>query len=158
MTDGGTLVRCTGVTKPYAKSERDMIGGLIAVKEYSGTGSYTLDATTTYKYDILDLLTMVMDVYSKQTTMVYDSLGGKTSMTDLTMGAWSYVYDVNGNLTSQTDARSQTINFTYVTRSAVSQERTGLPMGATLLESMVYGYDQAGTGYANGKGQRTSMS
>jgi RHS repeat-associated protein/uncharacterized repeat protein (TIGR01451 family) len=153
--DGRTVTRTTDAKGHRTEHESDVLGRLIAVKEYNGTSSYTLDATTTYTYNPLDVLTQVTDAYSKNITMASDSLGRKTSMTDLAMGAWSYQYDVNGNLKTQTDARGQVITFTYDDLNRL--ERKSWPAyGSNPAESLLFRYDQSGTGYAYGKGQRTS--
>jgi RHS repeat-associated protein len=157
-TDGRTVTRTTDAKGHRTERESDMLDRLVAVKEYSGESTpYTLYSTTTYEYNFQDLLTGVADGYGKNSTMVYDSLGRKTGMTDLAMGAWSYTYDVNGNLTSQTDARSQTITFTYDALNRLTS-KSWPSYGSNPAESMVYGYDQTGTGYANGYGQRTSTT
>jgi RHS repeat-associated protein len=149
-TNGRTVTRTTDANGHRTEHESDMLGRLIAVKEYNGTSSYTLDATTTYTYNRLDLLTQVTDAYSKNITMAYDSLGRKTSMTDLAMGAWSYVYDVNGNLTQQTDARNQQIGFTY---DALNRLTYKTYHDGSLAQ---YVYDEGWV--SNGKGQRTTAA
>jgi RHS repeat-associated protein len=155
-TDGRTVARTIDAKGHGTEHESDMLGRLIAVKEYNGTSMpYTLDATTIYEYNPLDLLTKVTDAYGKQTTMQYDSLGRKSSMTDLAMGAWSYVYDVNGNLKTQTDARSQVITFNYDALNRLTS-KSWPSYGTNPAESLVYKYDQTSTGYSYGKGERTS--
>jgi RHS repeat-associated protein len=154
-TDGRTVARTIDAKGHRTEHESDMLNRLIAVKEYNGTSTYTLDATTTYTYSPLDLLTQVTDAYGKNVTMAYDSLGRKSSMTDLAMGAWSYVYDVNGNLKTQTDARSQVITFNYDALNRLTSKNWP-SYGTNPAESLLFKYDQTGTGYSYGKGQRTS--
>jgi RHS repeat-associated protein len=91
----------------------DAFGRLVAVEEYTGTGPYSLYATTAYEYDVLDNLTKVTDNASNVNTITYDSLSRKTGMTDPDMGSWSYGYDAVGNLVQQTDAENQVITFNY---------------------------------------------
>jgi YD repeat-containing protein len=124
------------------------------VREYSGTSSYALYATTTYAYDPLDQLICVTDAASNVTTISYDSLGRKTQSNDPDLGVWDYSYDANGNLLTQTDSQApsrQTLWFGYDALDRLTQKRQTNSTG-TLLAS--YGYD-AGT---NGKGHRTSTS
>ncbi len=95
--------------------EKDVYGQIVAVDEYTGDGSaqdpYVPYATTTYQYDVLGNLEMVIDDQNNVTAISYDSLSRKIDMDDPDMGVWYYEYDVNGNLMKQTDAKGQIINF-----------------------------------------------
>src|SRR5262249_49963798 len=123
---------------------------------YSGSGSYTLYATTSYAYDALDQLTSVADAALNTTDITYDSLGRKLTMDDPDLGVWSYLYDANGNLTRQTDANDQRICLFYdalprLTGKHDNGTSNTCPANPTTI---TYSYD-AGT---NGKGHRTSMT
>jgi len=150
--------------------EKDGLGRLIQVGEYSGTGTpqdpYELYATTNYQYDPMGNLVKVIDAAGNQTTMVYDTLSRKIKMTDPDMCSsqdpnacyWIYQYDANGNLTSQTDAKSQTILFSFF-NPAIGRDdplnrvmKKDYPTGTDI----VYNYDQAG--YDNPKGRLTSVT
>jgi len=149
--------------------EKDPYGRLIKIEEYTGIGTaespYTLYATTTYQYDVLNNLVRVIDAAGNQTTMVYDTLSRKVSMTDPDMCfsqdpntcKWTYKYDANGNLTEQTDAKGQTILFGFF-NPAIGRDdplnrvmKKDYPSGTDI----VYTYDQAG--YDNPKGRLTSV-
>ena len=86
--------------------ENDGFGRLVKVEEYTGSSPYTLYASTTYQYDVRDLLKQVTDATGNLTTITYNTYGRKTAMSDPDMGSWSYGYDVLGNLNRQTDART----------------------------------------------------
>jgi hypothetical protein len=47
--------------------ENDAFGRMIKVEEYTGSGTYTLYATTYYSYDERDLLTLVTDAAGNRT-------------------------------------------------------------------------------------------
>ncbi len=134
--------------------EQDMLGRLRAVYEYRGNngneGGYLLDATTTYSYSPLDLLTRVVDAVGNTTSISYDSLGRKLTMRDPDMGTWAYAYDANGNLSSQTDARGQRISFSYDALDRLTSKRYG-------STNIFYVYDEGASIRQNGIGQRTSM-
>ncbi|WP_026371041.1 RHS repeat-associated core domain-containing protein [Kallotenue papyrolyticum] len=121
--------------------------------EYACGGSFTEvwanDATTTYSYNALDLLTQVTDAHGNVTAMTYDALGRKIEMRDPDMGTWRYRYDANGNLTQQTDANGQTLTFRYDALDRLTA-REGSDGRANY-----YAYDEA---FGSGKGRRTSMS
>jgi RHS repeat-associated protein len=147
----------------------DVFGRLAQVVEIKGTcGNYwgyacaagetvwVGDATTTYAYSPLDLLTSVTDAQNNVTTMTYDSLGRKLTMSDPDMGAWTYAYDVDGNLVTQTDAKNQTLAFTYDALNRLTQKYD--PSGAKGGLNVSYGYDELDSEiHTNGRGQRTSM-
>jgi RHS repeat-associated protein/uncharacterized repeat protein (TIGR01451 family) len=158
LYNGRRAVTTTDAKGHKTRRTSDMLGRLLGVAEYQEEwGAATFYSGTEYAYNPLDLLETVTDGYSKNITMQYDSLGRKTGMTDLAMGTWSYQYDVNGNLTQQTDARSQVITFTYDALNRLTS-KSWPSYGSNPAESLVYNYDQTGTGYANGKGQRTSTT
>jgi len=147
----GPLTTIVDAGNHQKQMEYDVFGRLSAVREYTGTGSFNLYATTLYTYNPLDLLTNVRDQQNNTTSISYDTLGRKTQMTDPDMGTWQYQYDVNGNLTQQLDAKSQTITFGYDAIDRLLQKSY-----STGDATAYYRYDEAGV--PNGKGQRTSMS
>jgi RHS repeat-associated protein len=73
---------------------------------YTGNGSYTLYATTKYKYDYTgNLVQITHPGDTATTTFQYDMAGHQTGLTDPDRGTLSNVYDPNGNLVQTTDAR-----------------------------------------------------
>lgn len=124
---------------------KDPFGRTVQVNEYKGTGPasdpYSLYASTTYAYDVLDQLTGVTDHLGNVTAIQYDKLGYKKEMNDPDMGRWTYKYDPAGNLIEQTDARGQTIKITPDSLNRVSTKEFlvgGLPSGGPKIE---YFYD-----------------
>ncbi|MEW6402320.1 MAG: RHS repeat-associated core domain-containing protein [Chloroflexota bacterium] len=137
--------------------ENDAFGRLIQVEEYTGTGTYTLYATTMYDYDVRDLLEDVTDADGNQTTMTYNKYSRKTAMTDPDLGSWSYGYDVLGNLTSQTDARGCVTTVTYDDLNRpLTKTYTG-PGACNPTPDVTYTYDST-TGGNEGIGHRTGMT
>lgn len=151
--------------------EKDPYGRLIKVEEYAGIGTpespYSLYATTTYQYDVLNNLVKVTDAVGNQTTMVYDTLSRKIRMTDPDMCSsqdpnicyWAYEYDPNGNLKAQTDAKSQRIVLSYYNLAIGRDDplnrimRKEYPNGSYVA----YTYDQ-GAPAGNPKGRLTSVA
>jgi RHS repeat-associated protein len=138
---------------------RDAFGRLTKVQEYLGTfsscttGEDTVNATTTYQYDVLGNLLLVTDAMTppNQTEIRYDSLGRKRYMRDPDMGAWTYRYDGSGNLITQTDANGQVINFAYDNLNRLTTKSYGASIVVTNY------YDDEVPGYFN-KGQLTKMA
>ncbi len=126
----------------------DTFGRLWRVDEYRGDSTpqnpWSVEATTYYNYNALDLLTTVTDAQNNVTTMTYDSLGRKKTMSDPDMGGWSYGYDANGNLTSQIDAKNQTTTFSYDLLDRLKGKGVG-------PDGIAYTYDKLGV--SNGLGQ-----
>ncbi|MCI0556328.1 MAG: hypothetical protein L0287_35755, partial [Anaerolineae bacterium] len=138
--------------------EKNAFGLLVKVEEYTGSGTYTLYATTTYDYNLAyDLLKQVTDAAGNQTILGYDGFGRKTSMTDPDMGAWTYSYSVLGNLTSQTDARNCVTTITYDDLNRPTGKTYTGPGACNTTPDVTYTYD-ATTGGNEGKGRRTGMS
>jgi RHS repeat-associated protein len=135
----------------------DGLGRLTQVKEYTGSGTYTLYATTNYQYDARDLLKTVTDAVGNQTTINYDGYGRKTSMTDPDMGSWSYGYSVLGNLTSQTDARNCVTTIAYDDLNRPTGKTYTGPGACNGTPDVTYTYD-ATAGGNEGIGRRTGMS
>ena len=71
------MIDANGHKKEY---EADGLGRTVAVREYTGTQTYTLYATTAYAYDPMDRLKTVTDAASNTITLVYDLLGRKTEI------------------------------------------------------------------------------
>lgn len=93
------------------KTERikDAFGRVTQVKEYSGTDpSFTLFATTTFSYDLLDRQTGVTDNFGNQSVTNYNMLGFVTSTVDPDRGTWTYTYFDDGLLKTKDDARTPT--------------------------------------------------
>ena len=137
--------------------ESDPFGRLLKVEEYTGTGSFSLYATTTYEYDVRDLLKKVTDAAGNQTTITYDGFGRKTSMSDPDMGTWGYTYGVLGALTGQTDARGCTTSVTYDDLNRPTQKTFSGPGACDGTPDVTYTYDST-TGGNKGWGRRTGMS
>jgi RHS repeat-associated protein len=122
----------------------DAFGRTVQVREYSGTGPYTLYATTSYSYDVLGRLAQVTDAANNVTSMAYDPLGRKTGMVDPDMGSWSYVYDAVGNLTAQRDGRNQWLYFEYDVLNRLVAKRQDSANGALLAEYLFDAASQKG--------------
>jgi RHS repeat-associated protein len=115
----------------------DAFGRLVQVREYTGAFGEPFDwdalprpyATTSYSYDVRDLLTDVYDEAGNRTRMEYDQLGRKERMHDPDMSGstneadpaywWTYEYDALDSLTRQTDAKGQRVCFYYDTMNRV---------------------------------------
>ncbi|MEW6085138.1 MAG: RHS repeat-associated core domain-containing protein [Chloroflexota bacterium] len=137
--------------------ESDSFGRLLKVEEYTGTGSFSLYATTVYEYDVRDLLKKVTDAAGNQTTITYDGFGRKTSMSDPDMGTWGYTYGVLGTLTGQTDARGCTTSVTYDDLNRPTQKTFSGPGACDTTPDVTYTYDSTTSGN-KGWGRRTGMS
>ncbi len=117
--------------------EKDVYGRLVKVEEYTGTNpSFTLNATTTYKYNVLGNLIEVKDAKNNLTTINYDTLSRKINMNDPDMGYWGYDYDKNGNLIWQKDAKGKIIQFQYDALNRITLKN--YPTGTDIY----YYYDQ----------------
>ncbi len=92
-----------------AQYELTALGQVAAVREISGTNTYT----TRYNYSPLGNLTTITDTNDNTTIITYDGLGRKIAQDDMDMGRWRYTYDPHGNLETQTDAREVVTTFTY---------------------------------------------
>jgi RHS repeat-associated protein len=148
----------------------DWLGRLIKVEDYTGTSTlgYTLYGTTTYQYNLLNLLTQVKDTQNNTTTITYDGFGRKTRMVDPDMGDWRYRYDALNNLTAQIDNRRKAVNFYYdgLNRLRGKTFNAG-PVNADTYQppadpgysgyTVKYYYDAFTAGSNFGKGHRTSM-
>ncbi len=137
--------------------ENDAFGRLVKVEEYTGSGTYTLYATTAYQYDQRDLLTQVTDAQSNLTTINYNGFGRKTSMTDPDMGYWTYAYDVLGNLITQTDARTCVTSVGYDTLNRPTGKTYTGPGACATTPAVTYTYDSTANGN-QGIGRRTGMT
>jgi len=138
--------------------EKDVFGRSIKVEEYTGSGTYTLYATTTYGYDPRDLLEQITGAQGSQITIDYDGFGRKISLSDPDMGNWSYTnYDVFGNLGTQTDARTCVTTVTYDDLNRPTGKTYSGPGACATTSSVTYTYDST---IANnqGIGHRTGMS
>ncbi|MCL4509110.1 MAG: hypothetical protein M1296_06260, partial [Chloroflexi bacterium] len=135
--------------------ENDAFGRLVTVREYTGTSyPWTEYAATTYSYDHLNNLTLVVDAAGNRTTMSYDKIGRKVDMVDPDMGHWLYTYDAQGNLKTQTDAKNQVITFSYDLIDRLTKKES--PLGTTLAS---YAYDvDNGDANSSAIGHRTSMT
>jgi RHS repeat-associated protein/uncharacterized repeat protein (TIGR01451 family) len=137
--------------------QADAFGRLANVQEYTGSGTYTLYASTAYGYDVRDLLTDVLDAASNATTIQYDGFGRKTYMTDPDMQTWAYQYYANGNLHFQTDARGCTATVTYDALNRPVGKTYSGPGACASTPSVTYTYDSTDGGN-EGIGRRTGMS
>ncbi len=152
-------LRTTTIDKNNHKKvfESDSFGRLVKVEEYTGSGTYTLYATTAYEYDPRDLLKKVTDAAGNQTTINYNGFGRKTGMTDPDMGAWSYGYSVLGNLTTQTDARGCVITVAYDDLNRPTGKTYTGAGACDTTPDVTYTYDSNLSGN-EGYGRRTGMS
>lgn len=132
--------------------EIDGQGNIIKVREYTGSSSYTLYATTTYQYNTgTGQLAKTIDQDGNETVMYYDLLGQKTRMDDSDMGTWYYWYDKNGNLTRQQDAKGQDIYTHFDELDRIT--KIDYPAGT----DTIYSYDEAEGSYKN-KGRLTKTA
>jgi len=138
-------------------STLDDLGRLITVKEFEGTSTYTLYATTSYAYDSRNLLTTVTDNAGNVTTLTYDGLGRKVSMDDPDMGVWSYSYDIWGQLNTQTDARGAQIQSTYDKLGRVTLREARPSSSNSWVTVAAFTYDSTAGGN-NGVGRLTGSA
>ena len=122
------------------EQDQDAFGRLAQVREYTGSGPYTLLATTRYAYDPLDRLVAVTDTAGHVITTTYDGAGRKRFLKDPDLGSWSYAYDAQGNLTQQTDARGRVLTFVYDALNRLTSRKEG----ATTLATLAYDNATAG--------------
>jgi len=141
-----------------AVQERDALGRLLAVKEYTQTVTapvFDLPAValTRYGYDAADRLIEVTDALDHRTLITYDAIGQKVGMLDPNMGTWRYAYDARGRLIAQTDALGQQLTFTYDAIDRLLEKHcTGTHCVTGTLARFSYDDGQYGLG------QRTGMS
>ncbi len=147
--------------------EYDGFGRLEKVHLYTGTytgvtWSATPYATTTYTYNVQDLLVQVTGPDGAVTTMQYDPLGRKVQMSDPDMGTWTYAYDAAGNLKRQTDARGRLLCYSYDALNRlryVHEDTDGTPDCAGTLSWLATheydAYDSSNGQY--GRGRRTEL-
>lgn len=137
--------------------EVDSFGRPVKAEEYTGSGTYTLYATTTYEYDPRNLLKKVIDTAGNQTIIGYNGFGRKDAMTDPDMGSWSYGYSVLGNLTTQTDARGCVTTVTYDDLNRPTGKTYAGPGACNPTPDVTYTYDSTAGGN-EGLGRRTGMT
>lgn len=137
--------------------EADSFGRLVKAEEYTGSNPYTLYATTTYEYDVRNLLKKVTDAAGNQTIIGYNGFGRKDTMTDPDMGSWSYSYSVLGNLTTQTDARGCVTTVTYDDLNRPTGKTYTGPGACNPTPDVTYTYDSIAGGN-EGWGRRTGMT
>jgi RHS repeat-associated protein len=138
--------------------QKDAFGRLARVEEDTGNSSpYILYATTSYEYDVRDLLKKVTDANGNQTIIGFNGFGRKISMTDPDLGSWTYGYDVLGNLTTQTDARNCVTTVTYDDLGRPTGKTYGGPGACDTTPDVTYTYDSTTNGN-EGVGRRTGMS
>ena len=137
----GNQVTVTDQAGKNRRSETDALGRLVKVWE-NPTG---LNYLTSYSYDALDNLKMVMQD-AQTRTFNYDSLNRLTSAMNPESGTVSYTYDANGNLLTKLDARNITTTFTY---DALNRPKTKMYVndgGITPAVSYLYDSDAFPTG------------
>lgn len=155
------------------ESEKDGWGRTAFTREYTGTGSYTLYATTTYIYDTLGNLKEVRPQglgSNDYTYMQYDALGRKTQMTDPDLSGystgttripWTYKYDAAGNLIEQDDARAVETVLQYDSLGRLRKKiyNPPSPIGAIVdRPDVTYTYDAYdGSSLCNGLASTTAV-
>jgi RHS repeat-associated protein len=87
----------------------DALGRVVQVQELSSEGT----TTTTYAYDVRDLLVSVVDHGGNETNIAYDALGRRRSLEDPDSGTTTFEYDANGNLRRRADANLDAVEWTY---------------------------------------------
>ena len=139
------------------EQEQDGFGRLVYTRTYTGSNPYTLYATSSYQYDVLDRLDKAIGPDGFAIDPGYNLLGQKTSMSDPDMGAWSYTYDNAGNLQTQTDARTCVTTFSYDALNRLTGKSYAGPGACGTTTAVSYSYDST-TGGNKGVGRRTGMS
>lgn len=131
--------------------KNDAYGRMITVVEEEDTNTYT----TSYEYDVRDLITKLTDADGNVRNFDYDSLGRLIEQEDLhdssdsSFGTWEYVYDDVSNVTKVTNPKAQEIDFTYDDLNRLTNEQ----LSGQSSTAFTYTYD-TGT---NQKGRLTSV-
>jgi RHS repeat-associated protein len=116
---GSTLI--TDEASKWRRTTTDGLGRLASVDEPNSLtdtvsacpGGHDSTWLTSYGYDVLDDLTSVTQVLSRNRTFVYDSLGRLTSATNPETGTITYTYDQNGNVVTKTNANGKSDSYDY---------------------------------------------
>lgn len=108
---------------------------------------------TEFGYDGLDRTTLVKDPRGLSTQYPRNGLGDATQLISPDTGTATHTYDAAGNLITRTDSRGVLATYTY---DALNRLRTVVysQTGQT-SETTSWGFDNTGTGYANGIGRLT---
>src|SRR5713226_8073626 len=103
----------SGLKSAVKHSFRDVRELITAVREDTASGSLW----TSYGYDPLKQITLVVDDKSNTTTVAYDNLGRRLSINNPDTGLTSFSYDLASNVTQKITANlktnSQAINYSY---------------------------------------------
>lgn len=130
----------------------DAYSNLAQVDEHNSDNTYT----TTYNYDVRDLLTGYTDALGNIRNFTYNNAGWLTNSEDLhassdnTFGSTSFTYDLNGNQLIETEPDS-----TVVTHVYDSLDRpTSIDSSSTTTTDYTFAYDSC----TNGKGRVCTVS
>ena len=99
----------------------DAYGRTNQIQEADGSSTYT----STFKYDLADNLTSLVNANAENIFWAYNQAGGLVAMADPYLGPWTYVRDYAGRLRLQTDARGDVVSNSYVNPSTGSQDALG---------------------------------
>lgn len=111
----GTETTTTDANSKQKKTKTDAYGNLVEVKEYNGGSTYT----TSYTYDIRNLLTGITDTLGNVRAFTYNNAGWLTNSQDLhasadaSFGSYSFTYDLNGNKLVETQPNGVTVTRIY---------------------------------------------
>ena len=97
----------------------DALGGVVSVKDPSGTITYTLNGAG----DPTKIVTPASSG-TVTTTIAYDTYGRRTSITDPSHGTTTYMYDDDGNLKQEKNANGKTISYTYDSYGRMTKKTT----------------------------------
>ena len=147
-----TITYSDGVT-PNVEYSYDADGNRIAMRDGSGTTTYTLDAdgrltattdgsgaTTSYVYDKAGDITKLTYPNGKGVVRAYDGARRLSSVTDWLGHTTTFGYDASGNVTSTSYPNGDTVSSAFSPTSAMTQ--TGLTGGGKTLLSIGYAHNE----------------
>ena len=117
MEYSGAKTTTTDANGKVKETKTDAYGNLVEVKEHNGPSTYT----TTYTYDVRDLLIGLTDALGNVRTFTYNNAGWLLTSQDLhgaadaTYGITSFTYDLAGNQLVETQPNGTTVTRVYDT-------------------------------------------
>jgi len=107
------------------------------------------NVTSSYSYNIQDKLSGVTDPEGHETTYIYDDMGRLLSTTSPDTGTVTFVYNEAGNLIQKTDAKGTTVTYTYDPLNRLLASHFSDPS-----QDITHSYGQG----TNGKGRLTGIT